>query len=77
MPFYHYRCSKCEKIFEKFHGMSEKATDCEVCSDKNTLVKLINSNINVGNVSKVGNVVRDFIEAAKEELKENKDKLLK
>lgn len=28
MPFYEYRCNKCEHIFEEMHRMSERDTPC-------------------------------------------------
>lgn len=32
MPTYDYRCPKCEKIIERFHGMSETPNViCEKC----------------------------------------------
>ena len=75
MPFYHYKCKLCNETVEKFHGMNEKLTDCDLCFNQDCLYKLINTNISVGHVSKVGNIVKDFIEASKEELREAKESL--
>ena len=46
MPTYEYQCTKCERVFEIFHGISIKAkrsiaTDCERCDNKAPVQRLI------------------------------------
>ncbi len=76
MPFYSYNCSKCEQTYEVFHGMDEKMCDCEKCLEKDSLTR-IPGNINVSSVSKTGQVVNEFINSVKEEMKNEKEKLTK
>lgn len=76
MPFYSYRCSKCENTFEEFHSMSIKLTDCVLCQEKECLNR-IPGNINVAENSNVGKVVNDFIKSVKEEIKADKERLPK
>ena len=46
MPFYDYQCSECSHLWEDFHSMSTKRTNCENCNSTN-IKRLIPSNISV------------------------------
>ncbi len=50
--------------------------DCEKCLEKDSLTR-IPGNINVSSVSKTGQVVNEFINSVKEEMKNEKEKLTK
>ncbi|MCP4246589.1 MAG: zinc ribbon domain-containing protein [bacterium] len=52
MPTYEYQCTKCERIFEEFHGITAKplrtiATDCDQCNNKAPVQRLIGSGAGV------------------------------
>ena len=77
MPLYSYRCSHCELVFEKLHGMAEKLIDCEFCNEKKCLER-IPGKINISaTTSNAGKIVKEFIDSAKEELKRDRNKLSK
>ena len=76
MPFYSYRCSKCESLFEKFHSMSETPTICAICFEEGCLTR-VPSTVNVIQHSDSGQIVKEFIEKTKEETKQEKERLLK
>ncbi len=46
MPFYDYKCKDCNHVWEDFHSMSTKRTNCESCNSTNINI-LIPSNISV------------------------------
>ena len=80
MPRYTYRCEQCEVVFETVHSMKECLTDCTHCEEQEALVRVpaitfittYGSNAISGH--KVGNLVKQHIREAKEELvKEKKD----
>ena len=54
--------------------MTETMEDCEVCESSGTLTRIpaMFSNIKIKREQKVGNVVKDFIEESKEDLKNQK-----
>lgn len=80
MPRYRYKCEECEEETTVFHLMNEVHTDCESCNSSNTLKKLLTTpiksvKIDNGNYhNKVGVTTREFIEANREILKEEKTK---
>jgi putative FmdB family regulatory protein len=76
MPRYTYHCEKCDNLFEYYHGMSEKKTECEVCKEQ-TLLKLphFSGTIKKQSNQKVGSIVESYIEEAREEIKKEKDEL--
>ena len=78
MPRYLYRCEKCNEESEYFHGISEKKIDCEKCGEKSLLkIPLFNGNIKKEDQQKVGQVVENYIEEAREEIKREKEILKK
>jgi len=78
MPRYAYRCEICKETYEVIHGMNEDHEDCELCEAKDCLVKipgLIGSFRLIERVEKPGQIVKNFIKDAKQELKEEKRNL--
>ena len=76
MPSYVYECCDCEEVIEVFHSMSEERTDCELCGSKNVLTKIPEVPIYVKN-NKSGKVVKQHIEEAKQQIREEKEKMKK
>ena len=82
MPRYTYRCESCEVVFETVHSIKEKLKDCEECEPEGTLrrvpsMPLILSKKEGVQKRKVGAHVKEYIEDAKEDLKQEKQELLK
>ena len=79
MPTYQYQCQKCELIFEEFHSMSERVEKCKECSSpvKRLLSATFNikKNKNFG-IQKPGHVVKQYIKDVKEEIKQEKKRIL-
>jgi len=76
MPRYAYHCEKCDGVFEYYHTLSEKKTQCEVCKEQ-TLLKVphFSGIVKKENKQKVGSIVETYIEEAKEEIKREKQDL--
>tara|TARA_R110002012_G_scaffold304133_1_gene506622 strand:+ start:376 stop:633 length:258 start_codon:yes stop_codon:yes gene_type:complete len=75
MPRYTYHCSECDKAFEIMHSMKEEQEECILCSFKGKLEKipaLIGALKPPERDAKVGDVVKDHIKQAKEDLREDK-----
>ena len=82
MPRYTYRCEGCEVILQAAHSIKEKLTDCEECNSKDTLKRvpsmpMILNKKEDNYKQQVGSVVKEYIENAKEDLKQEKEELLK
>lgn len=77
MPRYVYKCKKCEGSFTVFHGMSEDYSRCELCNELDCVFRIpqMPSIKNVDN--KVGQIVKQHIEDAKKEIKEEKQRMKK
>lgn len=80
MPNYVYKCDSCGKTLNIFHSFSEKPTNCKLCGAEGSLRRDYSTPINVtSNASKpknkVGEIVRNHIEEAKEEVKAEKERL--
>ena len=77
MPKYRYKCDKCKEILFMCHHISEKMENCELCSAKNSLVKLPTTftTEKKGSSYVIGEEVRKAIKEYNEELKEEKIKL--
>jgi len=76
MPRYTYRCSACVNEFEVFHGMSEKLENCDECSG--SLFRVPSTTFTTTKTSatkKTGQIVKEFIEDAKEEIEAEKEKM--
>jgi putative FmdB family regulatory protein len=76
MPSYVYECSDCKEVIEVFHSMSDEKTDCETCGAENTLNKIPEVPIYVKSKTS-GNVVKQHIEDAKQQVREDKEKMTK
>lgn len=70
MPIYTYKCKNCNNIFDIFHDMNTRLTDCEKCGNVDVLKKLLSSSISVSHKDNSGQLVRNYIEENKEILKE-------
>lgn len=78
MPRYIYHCEKCDNTFEYYHSISEKKIDCEVCNEQTLLkVPIFGGTIKKETKQKVGSIVENYIEEAREEIKKEKDQLRK
>ena len=77
MPNYVYRCKACEHEFEAFHSMIDRLEDCYACKKEATLFRVPSANFttNVKDKNKTGQIVKDFIEDAKKEIKEEKERM--
>tara|TARA_R100001594_G_scaffold124986_1_gene161930 strand:- start:195 stop:446 length:252 start_codon:yes stop_codon:yes gene_type:complete len=76
MPKYCYQCRECEHEFEIRHSMRDRLYDCPECEVAETLVRipqLINKKIRHDSCNgKVGDKVKEFIEANREILEQQK-----
>lgn len=78
MPRYVYKCAVCSDLFEVRHSIEDRRTDCEKCEAKASLVRVPAGFITFEQRSdpvKVGSVVNSCIEEAKQEVKEEKERL--
>ena len=80
MPRYTYHCEECEVIFQTVHSIKEKLTDCEECDSKDTLKRIPSVPMVLNNKQgiekrQVGSFVKEYIEDAKEDLKQEKEEL--
>ena len=76
MPRYAYRCKACISEFEVFHGMSEKLEICEECSGVLFRVPSTTFTTTKTNTAeKPGQMVKEFIQDAKEEIEAEKQKM--
>ena len=83
MPRYVYRCVKCEGEFEVLHLMSEtfiKETECAAGGGcvLNRIPQLTSTKNKFGKEEKrkIGAITNEYIEAAREDLKEQKRNIL-
>ena len=71
MPTYCYHCEKCDGHFEAFHSIKNIETICELCGEEGALVR-VPSMPTYFKKNNSGNVVRQHIEEARQQLKEDK-----
>ncbi len=76
MPSYVYECSECGEVLEVFHSMSDELSDCEICGRENSLNKIPEVPIYVKNKS-AGNIVKQHIEDAKKQIRQEKEEMKK
>tara|TARA_R100001463_G_scaffold55956_2_gene107811 strand:+ start:118 stop:372 length:255 start_codon:yes stop_codon:yes gene_type:complete len=79
LPRYTYRCDVCGNSFEVSHSISEKLTDCE-CGEEDSLKRIPSLPFRFStkpSKPKVGQMVKEFIEDTKEEIKTSKTEMLK
>jgi len=80
MPNYVYKCISCKESVDIFHSFSEKPTDCKLCGAENSLRRDYSAPFSIGNKGpkldkQVGQVVRQHIEEAREEVRQEKEKI--
>ena len=79
MPRYTYRCDVCGKSFEVSHSISEKLTDCE-CGEEGSLKRIpslpFRASVKI-NKQKAGEIVKEFIEDTKKEIRKTKHEMTK
>ena len=78
MPAYQYTCNVCSKEWSEYHGFGEDATRCPFCEEQ-SIKRIYNyvSSINkleetMQSKKKVGVKTREFIEQARQDLKDHK-----
>ena len=82
MPRYKYQCAECDNIVTVFHGINETLLDCEECTQKQTMNKLLATPIiikgkNKSEDKKIGDLTRQYIEENRKILEEQKKELKK
>ena len=83
MPEYTYKCEACTTIYNRRHSIKECLTDCEECEAAGTLVRIpstpliLKKDIIGCKIDKPGKVVKDFIANAKEDLRKEKETLVR
>ena len=78
MPKYVYRCKECDFVKEVVHSMQEKLKDCEECDTIDVLRRIPSFSLSIGTTSNpetTGGRVKDFIDEARQELKEERESL--
>ena len=79
MPRYTYRCDVCGNSFEVSHSISEKLTDCE-CGEEGSLKRIpslpFRASVKI-NKQKAGEIVKEFIEDTKKEIRKTKHEMTK
>lgn len=78
MPKYVYKCKECDFIKEVVHSMQEKLKDCEECDTIDSLMRVPSFTLAISNGEQHGSAgtrVKDFIEDARNELKEERQAL--
>ena len=80
MPKYVYKCKNCGFVKEVVHSMQEKLKDCEECDTIETLMRVPSFTLSFSggeeNISSASRV-KEFIEDARSELKEERHTLRK
>jgi putative FmdB family regulatory protein len=78
MPKYVYKCKECEFVKEVVHSMQEKLKDCQECDKIGTLMRVPSFSLAISKQDEAvssGTRVKDFIEEARNELKEERQSL--
>jgi len=76
MPKYNYHCNSCDISFEEVHLMSEMVNNCKACESEDiNRIPYGWTKPHVNTKRKTGDVVKEFIEKEKEELKKQKESL--
>ena len=82
MPIYVYNCTSCGQNVDTFHLLGEKLTICPLCDKEETLVRDYTASFTLNKKNSeykqpAGGLVRDYIEQTKQEVQQEKLKLLK
>jgi putative FmdB family regulatory protein len=76
MPRYVYYCDSCEEIFEQVHSIKAKLEDCHLCGEQDSLKRLPSITriikIEKKGIQKPGQIVKQHIEEAKRDMKQEK-----
>ena len=75
MPRYVYKCRMCEESFMTVHGITEDQDHCEVCSESGCVHRIPQMPTVKIVKEKAGQIVREYIEDTKKEMKREKDSL--
>lgn len=71
MPTYCYHCEECDEHFEVFHSVKSIQNVCQICKAEDSLTR-VPSMPTYFKKSTAGNIVKQHIEEAKEQLKEDR-----
>lgn len=79
-PRYAYRCKACSDTFEISHSLNKKLKDCLECEKKDALERvpffpIRTKALPLEEQKKVGQVVKEYIEDTKEEVKKEKRRM--
>jgi len=85
VPRYLYECKECSKHFDLRHPITEKYEVCSQisdCEEKGVLIRIpsfshVIKKASASSGEKVGELTKDFIEQARQEMKEEKRSLTK
>tara|TARA_B100000287_G_scaffold270176_1_gene254327 strand:- start:21 stop:263 length:243 start_codon:yes stop_codon:yes gene_type:complete len=78
MPLYTYYCNVCKEEVDYKHKMSVVLEDCEICQTKGSLNKAVGRiGHKTGVKTRIGDVVKDSIKNAREEIIKDKEKYRK
>ena len=81
MPKYAYKCKECDHAFEAIHGMFLKLRNCDECATDGSLFRVpsvaYSTKSKASSEKKTGELVKEFIHDAKQEVKEEKKKMKK
>ena len=84
MPRYKYNCEACKVSQIIFHRINEKITECPLCGMQNQMKKLLttphmilNEEMVPENEKAVGELTQEYIEANRDILKQEKEKIQK
>ena len=77
MPVYCYSCKDCDHVFETRHSMSFESQKCVSCGSGNVfkIPSLSLFKAEKTHSRRVGKVVDDYIKDAKQEIKDEKNRL--
>lgn len=78
MPRYIYKCDECDLVFQVVHSIKDKLVNCEECLVENSLVRipsmpLVLNKEHTAEKREVGSLVKEYIENAKEDLKDERE----
>jgi putative FmdB family regulatory protein len=79
MPRYIYRCRNCNDEFETYHSISDYLDNCEKCNKEGVLFRVPSFFIadnKEASPAKIGDVVKNKIEEFRQDVKEEKQKLV-
>ena len=78
MPLYVYECGACKEAFEIRHSIKEDLEKCILCLELDSIKRIPAMPIIIkketGQPTKTGELVKKFIEEAREDLKKEKEK---